>query len=221
MKRIFICLANSKKYGDRCVAGIELKQNQDGKHTIVRENGRPKWIRPISEKEFGQIDTRLVSYISLTNLAEFEETEACPEGYQSENVKFIIHSIRKVKAIDSTTLSQILPKLADTETSTIFGNKNKLLTVEEVNNLTFSLMLIKVQNPQIYYRNFEEITKPRITFEFQQHEYDFPLTDVDFLEYYKNDNTLLDGISEIYVTVSLSKEFEENVYKLIAGVFIM
>ena len=220
MKRTFICLANSKKYGDRCVAGIELKLNENGTHTIVRENGKVKWIRPVSEREFGQIDSRMVNYISLTDIAEFEETETCPEGYQSENVKFIIHTIRKVKSIIPSFLSQILPKLADNETTTIFGNTNRSLTLEEVRNLTFSLLLIKVENPQIYFRNYEEITKPRMTFEFHKHEYDFPLTDIDFLEYYKNDNTLLDGISEIYVTVSLSKEFEENVYKLIAGVLI-
>jgi hypothetical protein len=221
MKRIFICLANSKKYGDRCVAGIELKQNDNGKHTIVRENGRPKWIRPVSEKEFGQIDTRLVSYISLTNLAEFEETEACPEGYQSENVKFVIYTIRKIKAIDSTTLSEILPKLADTKSTTIFGNTRKALSVEEVSNLNYSLKLIKVQNPQIYFKNFADKSNPRMTFSFHQHEYDFPITDIDFLEYYKNDRSILDGQSEIYITVSLSKEFEENVYKLIAGVFVV
>jgi hypothetical protein len=148
----------------------------------------------------------LVSYISLTNLAEFEETEVCPEGYQSENVRFVIHAIRKIKDIDSMTLSEILPKLSDTETTTIFGNTRKALSVEEVSGLTYSLKLIKVQNPQIYFKNFADKSSPRMTFAFHQHEYDFPLTDIDFLEYYKNDRSILDGQSEIYVTVLLSKE---------------
>ena len=48
MKAIFICLANSKKYGERCIAGIELTKGANGNLTVVKENGRPKWIRPVS-----------------------------------------------------------------------------------------------------------------------------------------------------------------------------
>ena len=55
MKKHFICLANSFKYAGRCLGGIEIEM-KDNKYTIVRnENGTPKWIRPISFEEHGQL----------------------------------------------------------------------------------------------------------------------------------------------------------------------
>jgi len=95
MKRYFICLANSKKYSGRCVAGIELltRQGRGPRYDIKHIGKRPAWIRPISGDEFGQIDDDLVAHINLLDIVEIESLRDYPEGYQSENVLFAANSM--------------------------------------------------------------------------------------------------------------------------------
>ncbi len=45
MMKYFVCLANSRKYSERCIAGIELAFNNPG-YRILWMNGKPCWIRP-------------------------------------------------------------------------------------------------------------------------------------------------------------------------------
>ena len=52
----FVCLANSYKEGGRCIAGIELDENDEP----IMVDGHPKWIRPVSESRFGELDNLLV-----------------------------------------------------------------------------------------------------------------------------------------------------------------
>jgi hypothetical protein len=79
-----ICLANSFKEGGRCLAGIDLDNNNQP----VYENGRPKWIRPVCNTPHGEIPNHWVQLFQLLNIVEFEATESKAEGYQSENVAF-------------------------------------------------------------------------------------------------------------------------------------
>ncbi len=90
MKKLFICLANSKKYNQRCIAGIELeKSTRKGfKYQIVKRNSRPVWMRPVSGSEHGEIDAEFVDHIKLLDIVEINVTAPAPQGYQSENVQF-------------------------------------------------------------------------------------------------------------------------------------
>lgn len=87
MKRIFACLANSKKYTERCVAGIELTRSQNG-YSIIRCSSEPHWIRPVSIEEHGEIPMELVGNIKLLDIVEMDALKDTPQGYQSENVKY-------------------------------------------------------------------------------------------------------------------------------------
>ena len=92
-KKIFVCLANSKKYGGRCIAGIELNQDVNSSFSLVKHNSNPNWIRPISKTEHGEVDSTLVEHIKIGDIVEINISEICPQGYQSENVLFDTSSI--------------------------------------------------------------------------------------------------------------------------------
>src|SRR5262245_56499531 len=83
--KLFICLANSKKYTQRCIAGIELaKSSRPGfKYDIVRHGERPVWLRPVTDSEHGEIPADLVDHINLLDIVEVEVVAPRPQGYKS------------------------------------------------------------------------------------------------------------------------------------------
>ena len=93
-----ICLANSKKFSERCVAGIEVVKSDNG-YKMCTENSTPKWIRPITKNTHGEFPTQLAENLKLLDVIEFKIIEPCPSGYQSENVYFADDSIKKTGEI--------------------------------------------------------------------------------------------------------------------------
>ncbi|PGH39408.1 MAG: hypothetical protein CRN43_09275 [Candidatus Nephrothrix sp. EaCA] len=67
----FICVANSRKEGGRCAAGIEV--DSDDKPITI--NGRPKWSRPIGNTPHGEIPNHLAAPFRLLKIIELEVTE--------------------------------------------------------------------------------------------------------------------------------------------------
>ncbi len=88
MKKIFICLANSKKYGERCIAGVEITDFDGTNYSMVKVDSQPKWLRPVSKKDHGEVSANLVGKLNLLDIVEFDMLSECPRGYQSENVFF-------------------------------------------------------------------------------------------------------------------------------------
>ena len=111
MKRCFVCLANSKKYGERCIAGIELTAGKERKYEIVKKENKPKWIRPVMREKYGAVPSHLVGHIQLLDVVEIDVTKEVPNGYQYENCEF---DLRSVKVIDSIKpRPESLDKLCD------------------------------------------------------------------------------------------------------------
>ncbi len=80
----FVCLANSRKLGGRCVAGLRIRDRKIEKHD---------WVRPVSTSERGEVP--IPQYASggamrLGDIVRFREGSSVPHGpgYQPENVEF-------------------------------------------------------------------------------------------------------------------------------------
>src|ERR1700733_6185240 len=113
----FICLANSFKISGRCLAGIELDKQNNPK--II--SGGPKWIRPISETQHGEVSEHLVSDIDLLDIVELEITGSPMEtGYQSENVYFRQTSIKRIGNLEMDLLDELC-----SQELLLFENKGK------------------------------------------------------------------------------------------------
>lgn len=219
MKRLFICLANSKKYNQRCIAGIELtKSSHTGyKYQIIKQEGGPIWIRPVSDSEHGEVSSELVDHINLLDIVEINVTENAPQGYQSENVLFDNHRLQVIDRIDK--IDALIDKLLTTDSQTLFGNTERAVHINDVGQLDHSLILIKPSNVHIYEtKSIKENPQTRSSFIYNTTRYDLPITDIDFEEKFNQNPNILQVSTHIYFTVSLGVEFNQQHYKLIAGI---
>ena len=218
MKKTFVCLANSKKYGERCIAGVEISNYDGAQYSVVSSNSEPKWIRPVSSREHGEVSTELVGKVRLLDIIEFEVSSECARGYQSENVFFDESSLKVIGRLD--LVSRNVAQFQNTGTTLLFGNRGKAVHVDMIDQITSSLILIKPDAVQ-----FHEVTYPngkhqlRCKFHFGGNEYDLPVTDIDFCERFDKNPSGANKFSDHYFTISLGVEYNEFHYKLIAAVF--
>jgi len=213
MKTLFICLANSKKFGERCIAGIEVKKT-GGAYQPVEKEGKPKWLRPISKFQHGAVGENLVGGFNLMDIIEIDVEEFCPYGYQSENATFKSESIKKIGNIGLS--EKKLDRLIDMEQNYLFGNRGRAVLEDVIDAVDRSLTLIKVTDFQVNKRDSDG--QLRIDFEFNYNRYDLPITDIDFIQKYSENEALLDNTNCLYLAISLGILHNGWHSKLIAGV---
>ena len=212
MKKKIICLANSKKYNERCVAGIEV-DDSSGSYKIVIAGLNPKWLRPVSRHEHGEFPASIAQNISLLDIIEFDLASPCPSGYQVENVYFSENSVKKVTGFRLSNGN--LDKLTS-DIHPLFGNRGKAVHEDVVDSLDYSLVLIKVNKYNVFIK--PEKNQLRMNFTYNSVEYDLPITDIKFETSFRNNERILDGIQNLYLTISLAVVNNNWHSKLIAGV---
>ena len=203
-------MANSKKEGGRCLAGIEV----DGKGKPKNEAGQPKWIRPICKTEHGEVPEYLVRHIELLDVVEIDTTyPPAKKDYQSENVFF---QKRSISVIEQFSAAELLP-LCSSE-KLIFGNSGKALSEQEISELTYSLVLIKTDKFKIRQSIVEGRYRVRLVFTYCGNEYDLPVTDVAFTIQSKANPGCLKDAHDLFLILSLGIKFNDLYYKLVAGI---
>jgi hypothetical protein len=212
MKSSFVCLANSFKEGGRCIAGIELSNGSP-----VIQQGKPKWIRPVSNNGHGEVPTSMVSHINILDIVEIDILENAAEGFQTENVLFEPTSLR---IIGKYPLDDLL-NLCNTILYNLFGNRGGAVTPDSAINLTYSLVMIQPIDPEIVEKNFEGATNPkiRLAFKFNGNRYELPITDPIFLNQYRNSKNIL-ADKEVFLCLSLGVVHENWHSKLVAGIIL-
>ena len=211
MPTSFICLANSFKEGGRCLAGIELDNN----HNPILISGRPKWIRPICDTHHGEVPTEIAHSFRIMDIIELEITGSPAKTYQSENILFNAGSI---KTIGNYTSS--LTDLCENR-NLIFGNRGKALSKDYIGNLNYSLLFISVTTFEVSQKSYEvRNSRPqvRLVFTYNGNQYDFPVTDPVFLYNFQQNPEILDNVDRLFLTLSISVEFENWYYKLVGGI---
>lgn len=220
MKKTIICLANSFKYGGRCVGGVEIELDEKkGSYKVKRDDmGIPIWIRPVSSSEHGEIEACLVKNVGILDVLEIDVQDHCPNNSHSENYRY--SSIKKISHVRKSSSNLI--SLCDTFHDRIFYNKGKAVPSEVFKNGNYSLMFIK-PDEAILYKDFsnDERGKLRIKITHKEVVYDFPVTDPEFLSKKESFNGTEQKMDECYLTISLGEELDEWHYKLIAGVIEM
>ena len=204
----FVCLANSFKLHGRCVAGVIL----DRKNKPLMENGRPKWVRPISSSEHGEINTDLVSHIQLLDIVEIDGVNHLATGHQSENVLFDENSI----VVNDVYPNDRLNLISENEQPLIFGNSKKAVHEKYIGQLHYSLMLICIDEFEVTKKASDKM-QVRLTFVYNGSSYNLPITDPHFIQNYENDPECLSDVNELFLALSLGLEFNEFYHKLVAG----
>lgn len=207
MTRRFVCLANSYKEGGRCVAGIEVDEN----NSPIFDNDRPRWIRPISQNNHGEIPNNVAQNLNILDIVEIESIDPHPQGYQSENITFELNSLNVVGHFDLHDLDELCDDL-----QTIFGNRGKAISQDVIDDLEHSLMLVSIENFEILSKTYPD--KPnksqlRLVFQYNGHGYDLPITDPSI-----NNINSLNNCEHVFLTLSVGVEFNGWYYKLVAGI---
>lgn len=216
MDKYFICLANSYKHGGRCVAGIEIAFDAEGKPAIIRHpDGRPRWIRPISKDSDGSISNEIAQDIKLLSVVKLTDAVPCPDKAHVEDTKYSQMECQHGCFIPSADLMELC---LDNKHQAVFYFRGKAIPAVMVERLDYSLMLIKPDKAQAYVDEEREKSKYRMKFTYYGSNYDFPITDPIFLEAFRTKPECYTDLKNIYLTLSLGQEFEGFHYKLVAAV---
>ena len=216
MEKYFICLANSYKHGGRCIAGIEVVPQSDGSLGIVRhDDGRPRWIRPVSMSANGEIPNHLAESFKIFSLVKLTDVEPCPDNAHTEDV----HCTRmEICPFELSPTKDFLNQLIDTQHQAIFYFRGKSIPTTIIDRLDYSLMLIHPDNACAYCDEERENSKYRMKFTYNGSNYDFPITDPVFLEQFKKSPDCYADLDGVYLVLSLGIAFEGFHYKLVATV---
>lgn len=217
MKKYILCLANSHKYNERCIAGVEMINKGGDKFYLNKSEEKIKWFRPISFSQHGEISSEIAEQMKILDIFEIEIIKECPMGYQSENVIIDEKSFKFIKSV--VPEKEKLDGIISEKMSYIFLNQEKSISKDTIhlvgNSLVFicpeTFRFIKVSNK--YVKN-----QLRTEFLFNHLEYNLPITDVEFLERFKKNPDFIHELKSIYFTISLGLEFNGWHYKLVAGV---
>ena len=227
-KHLFICLANSFKYGGRCIAGIEIRLSADEKtFRVVDDQGEPRWIRPVQrETSHKEIPTETARNIRILDVIELSNTEACGSGCQNENFYY-----SRMRIIKSLPFSQKVLQALLSKRDYVLHSQGRFLTHKEYCANQGSLMLIEPEEPEIIR---EEKLKDGIKkiqyktrFTYKGNEYLISVTDPRYLERMEGySNVPLIGkfpTGTFYYAISMTEEPVEvdgqlQHYKLIAGI---
>ncbi len=218
MEKYFICLANSYKHGGRCIAGIEVVPQSDGSLGIVRhDDGRPRWIRPVSMSANGEIPNHLAESFKIFSLVKLTDVEPCPDNAHTEDV----HCTRmEICPFELSPTKDFLDQLIDTQHQAAFYFRGKSIPTTIIDRLDYSLMLIHPDNACAYCDEGRENSKYRMKFTYNGSNYDFPITDPVFLEQFKKSPDSYADLDGVYLVLSLGIAFEGFHYKLVATVLI-
>ena len=221
--RRIVCLANSRKHNDRCVAGK------------IYESGRVlEWIRPISSRQGEELSEAERQYQNgvepqLLDIFEFSILEPKPSGHQSEN--FLISGPKSFSKIGTLNATDLLNSLDKPVNLWIMGHqsktygKNDLVPPDRINEVKNSLYLI---NPHTFIvqivSRFSRQTRGKFTY--LGAEYNLKITDPVFELNYRSKPDGEYKIQDALLTVSLAHDVHTvpkspqstGYYKVIAGV---
>ena len=220
VKRI-VCLANSRKPGGRCVAGIEVSGMK-----------RLGWIRPVSARQQDAVNTVERQYGGggepcVLDILDVSLVEAKPTTYQREN--WLIDPTKRWSRVGHHAWED-LPRLVDAATPLwINGHHtssglNDEIPLQLAQALDSSLRLVRVDTLalSVFTTTSFGRTRRRVQGRFSYHatEYRLWVTDPIYEEPYKKKTDGEYQIGESFLTVSLSEPFEDAnaCYKLIAAI---
>jgi hypothetical protein len=216
----FICLAHSKKYSKRCVAGVRLDTGE--------------WIRPISKEKHGELSPSDVHLSNDGDPQNFDVISASlgqhvpaknqPENWRIQNSPWSL-ICRPPPKEHATLLKKALFR-----GSILFGNTLDRVAYHEFETAPAkeSLLLAKPVHPRwIVKRTLTWKKQLRVNFHLDSVPYDLAVTDIPYddklkeleLGEYSSEQLGIQNDNVIYFTLSLGEPLDNGYcFKLVAAV---
>ncbi|MHC1729000.1 MAG: DNA helicase RecQ [Syntrophobacteraceae bacterium] len=215
-----VCLANSRKYSGRCIAGKELLPDGIG-----------NWIRPVSGIGTGELSPSEITLKEgrapeLLDILVLHLGEECPHFYQTENrVAADTHWSR-----EGAIPKYRLPELCDgVEKLWINGHHsqsgmNDRVPMEIANEkITSSLLFIRASDfCVIVGEDIRGLRRILAEFRYNGVQYRLPVTDPIAEASYmsKDPGRYCEETAEVFLTVSISEPYGGFCYKLVAAIIL-
>ncbi len=210
-----MCLANSKKLGAYCIAGVDKESNE--------------WLRPIGSGRHGAITpaeqtldggTRPV----LLDVIELPLQEPIPQPGQPENWALATGRWRKVGELNDDEARTLVEGLATNEP--VFGTVERSISVADVANglVECSLAVIRPESLTWVKRVWPERTTIRAEFRHAGAWQSLPITDPAWLAHFVHDppgDHRHADTEDVFLVVSLGEPMEDEHWKLVAGVICL
>ncbi|WP_416069167.1 dual OB domain-containing protein [Streptomyces buecherae] len=209
-----VCLANSRKHGGRCVAGIDMHSSS--------------WIRPVSGRPGRAVSTTERQYPSGAeprplDIVSLRLIEPRPISFHQENW-LVDSSVRwqqkgRIGWDELRLLEQPPARLWSDGFHTNAGSNDRVPTDHE-GVVTDSLKLIRVSDATIKVHRAWARDDPAVRAQFQHagSEYCLKVTDPACEDTYRRRGTGSYSLGDTFLTISLSEEFNGYLYKLVAAV---
>jgi hypothetical protein len=210
MEKEIIVLAMSEKYGNYCIAGIDISTG--------------KWIRPMSERKdlFGAVPLDIkynngkkpkILDIAKINFIRYEPNRTQTENYVYDS------SQRWIKK--GTFSKNDLPKYIN-RNKYIFFNDDKKLEPKDILNIPkikrYSLTLVKPLTIDINIKTFEQ-KNITISFNYNNINYEYiKVTDPIFKNEYLSHDDGWETLSNCFLVLSLGEEWKGYLWKMVATI---
>lgn len=219
--RRIVCLANSRKFGGRCVAGKCLDGDSVG-----------EWMRPVSPKETGELTSKAISVQGgsmpgLGDILSISVDKPAPHDYQMENVFLKSDAWKKDGVFPPDRLEDLLdwPDTLWRNGFSGWNGVNDRIPVEAViGDVAQSLFFIRALDVSIHVvKGADGLKHIRAGFLYHDQNYRLAVTDAAVEEIFMQNDFGVYPLSEerVYLCISLSEPHEGFCYKLAAGVWRM
>ncbi len=217
-KRI-VCLANSRKFLGRCVAGRQVVEGRYG-----------DWIRPVSARPSAEVSLDERRYENgadpcILDVIEIPMIGPVPKMHQTENHMFADGYWAKVGKIGWKDLPAIVenPTTLWTNGASTYNGTNDKVSQALAARLTNSLYLIGPLNISVQVQTEGGVfgsAKRRIRADFRYNgaPYNFIVTDPEAERYFLAQKNGVYPLDDVYLCVSLPEPFDGNCYKLVATI---
>lgn len=219
-----LCLANSNKHGNRCIAGLDSDTGD--------------WIRPVSRSGDGGLSPH--QYLTRNrhdprplDTIVFTLIRSDPDPHQPENWIIGDNSPKfRGDDIDDNKTQMLMDNIHSK--SHLFGDTNRKIKYSKIekSQINSSLELVRPESPQIKIRERDnKEDQPRAVFELQGTKYDLPITDPVWKEKILSEDVLsgmdlefeptsayMEEDKRPLFTISLSSPYNDTCYKLVAAI---
>jgi len=218
-----VCLANSYKHENRCVAGIGLSSR--------------RWVRLVADKASGSIARERTCFsdgseAAILDVFEAEIAEPCGSQVHPEDVLVTDLKWKKIRRFDQPEDLELLATQVNNGPEILGGCGDRACSGREhPASITSSLELVHPEDLWWWVREEKGKRRNRALFRVGNAgrvRYDLAVTDPRWLEslqfltagIYPHSYFFRGTVPPTYLTISLSEAYENFHYKLVAGVIV-
>jgi len=229
--KTILVLANSRKFGDYCVAGLEVQRNTDNSWYITDQ-----WIRPVSSRDGGALNSNEIWLNEKNRLPKVLDVVSVPVLGHKQNPwhkeDWLIDGNQNWGYDSSLTLEYFNARSIETPKSLWLEPDNKSDRVSTnyiIEHNLPSLYLIKPLFFELYiHLNYNQQKRTRGAFTYNGINYDFTVTDSTSTErllpeFNEKQPGFTKPIPDVNgLCVSLTPPFgeENNQFKIIASIIV-